>query len=102
MTVYVERKNGAVCGVYSNPQPSAAEAIDDQHADVVAYRSSIESPKAGEQGKQSAFKIMAQQAVADLTAYRGSILRTTLQRDAFENRLCEILTAALNRMAQMD
>lgn len=43
MTVYVSRSGGAgtpVTGVYSIPQPGIAEeAIDDGHADVVAYRS---------------------------------------------------------------
>ncbi len=39
MSVFVERKAGIVAGVYANPQPGyAEEAIDDEHPDIVAFR----------------------------------------------------------------
>lgn len=37
MIVYVERDNGVIVGVYAKPQAVAAEAIDDQTAEVQAY-----------------------------------------------------------------
>jgi len=45
MNVFVERRNGAVCGVYANLQPGfAEEELPEDHADVVEFRVRVNTP----------------------------------------------------------
>jgi len=51
MIVYVKRDGRSVIGIFNRPQEDAAERIDDNDADVIAYR---DPPKTADQIARSA------------------------------------------------